>query len=34
MRVPEQFWIEDGRITEIRPFYWDPAGLRRILGMS
>jgi uncharacterized protein len=34
MRVSEHFWIEDGRITEIRPFYWDPAGLRRILGMG
>ncbi|GAA1236384.1 nuclear transport factor 2 family protein [Pseudonocardia alaniniphila] len=34
MLVSEHFWIEDGRITEIRPFYWDPAGLRRILGVG
>ena len=34
MRVSEHFWIEGGRITEIRPFCWDPAGIRRILGMS
>jgi ketosteroid isomerase-like protein len=34
MRVSEHFWIEDGRIAEILPSYWDPAGLRRVLGMS
>ena len=26
--------VLETRITEIRPFYWDLAGLRRILGMS
>ena len=34
MRFSEHFWIEDGRIAENRPSCWDPAGLRRILGMS
>ena len=34
VRISEHFWIEDERITEIRPFYRDPAGLRPILGMG
>lgn len=34
MPVSEHFWIEDGKIVEIRPYYWDPIGLRRIVGVS
>jgi ketosteroid isomerase-like protein len=34
MPVSEHFWIEDGKITDIRPFYWDPARLRRIIDMA
>ena len=34
MPISEHFWIEDGKITDIRPFYWDPAGLRRLIEMA
>jgi hypothetical protein len=34
MPVSGHFWIEDGKITDIRPFCWDPAGLRRIIEMA
>jgi ketosteroid isomerase-like protein len=34
MPVSELFWIEDGKIVDIRPYYWDPAELRRIAGIS
>jgi ketosteroid isomerase-like protein len=33
MPVAECFWIEDGKVTDIRPFYWDLVELRRIAGL-
>jgi ketosteroid isomerase-like protein len=32
MPVAECFWIVDGKVTEIRPFYWDLVKLREIVG--
>ena len=34
MPVAECFWIEDGKVTDIRPFYWDLVELRRIAGLA
>jgi ketosteroid isomerase-like protein len=34
MPVAECFWIDDGKITDIRPFYWDLVELRRIAGLA
>ncbi|MFI6692952.1 nuclear transport factor 2 family protein [Streptomyces sp. NPDC050433] len=31
--VAEVFWIEDGKITNVRPFYWDLVELRRAAGI-
>jgi ketosteroid isomerase-like protein len=33
MPIAECFWIENGKVTEIRPFYWDIARLRQIAGV-
>lgn len=30
MLLAEFFWIEDGKITDIRPFWWDVVELRRV----
>ncbi|MCX5095880.1 nuclear transport factor 2 family protein [Streptomyces sp. NBC_00365] len=27
--VTELYWVEDGKITDVRPFYWDLVELRR-----
>jgi ketosteroid isomerase-like protein len=34
MPIAECFWIEHGKVTEIRPFYWDIARLRQIAGVN
>ena len=34
MSVAEWFWIDDGKVTDIRPFYWDLVELRRIAGLA
>jgi ketosteroid isomerase-like protein len=34
MPVAECFWIENGKVTDIRPFYWDLIELRRIAGIQ
>ena len=34
MPVAECFWIEDGKVTDIRPYYWDLVELRRIAGLA
>jgi hypothetical protein len=34
MPVAECFWIDDGKVTDIRPFYWDLVKLRRIAGLA
>ncbi|MEU3980518.1 hypothetical protein AB0F77_10465 [Streptomyces sp. NPDC026672] len=28
--LAEFFWIEDGKVTDIRPFWWDITALKRI----
>lgn len=30
MLLAEFFWIEDGKVTDIRPFWWDIVELKRI----
>jgi hypothetical protein len=30
MLLTELFWIEDGKITDIRPFWWDIVELNRV----
>ncbi|MFK0154769.1 nuclear transport factor 2 family protein [Streptomyces sp. NPDC090493] len=34
MPVAELFWVEDGKVTDIRPYYWDLVEFRRIAGMD
>jgi ketosteroid isomerase-like protein len=34
MPVAECFWIENDKVTDIRPFYWDLVELRRIAGVA
>jgi hypothetical protein len=34
MPVAECFWIEDGKVTDIRPYYWDLVELRHIAGLA
>ncbi|AXG77703.1 nuclear transport factor 2 family protein [Streptomyces paludis] len=34
MPVAELFWVEGGKVTEIRPYYWDLVEFRRIAGMD
>ena len=34
MPIAECFWIDNGKVTDIRPFYWDLVELRRIAGLA
>jgi ketosteroid isomerase-like protein len=34
MPVAECFWVENGKVTEIRPFYWDLVTLRKTVGVA
>jgi uncharacterized protein len=34
MPVAECFWVENGKVTDIRPFYWDLVRLRQIAGIG
>jgi uncharacterized protein len=34
MPVTELFWVEDGKVTEVRPFYWDLVQLRASAGIA
>jgi hypothetical protein len=34
MPVAECFWVENGRVTEIRPFYWDLVTLRKTVDVA
>jgi hypothetical protein len=34
MPATELFWIEDGKVTDVRPFYWDLVELRRAAGID
>jgi hypothetical protein len=34
MPVAECFWVENSKVSEIRPFYWDLVALRQTVGMD
>jgi ketosteroid isomerase-like protein len=34
MPIAECFWIEDGKVTDIQPYYWDLVELRHIAGLA
>jgi hypothetical protein len=34
MPAVECYWAEDGKITDIRPYYWDLVELRRVAGLA
>jgi hypothetical protein len=34
MPVVEWFWIDDGKVTDMRSFYWDLVELRRSAGLA
>jgi ketosteroid isomerase-like protein len=34
MPVAECFWVENGKVTDIRPFYWDLVTLRQTIGAA
>ena len=34
MPVAEFFWVENGKVSEIHPFYWDLVALRQTIAMA